>query len=65
MGKSTLAREIARGERPAEEFSLDRRATRETALADPEGFVAGLNGPVFIDEIQRAPDLRAAAVVMG
>jgi predicted AAA+ superfamily ATPase len=33
VGKSTLAREIARGDHPAEEFSLDRRATRETALA--------------------------------
>jgi len=60
VGKSTLAREIARGDHPAEEFSLDRRTTRETALADPEGFVAGLNGPVFIDEIQRAPDLLLA-----
>jgi uncharacterized protein len=60
VGKSTLARGIARGERPAEEFSLDRRATRETALADPEGFVAGLKGPVLIDEIQRAPDLLLA-----
>jgi predicted AAA+ superfamily ATPase len=60
VGKSTLARGITRGERPAEELSLDRRATRETALADPEGFVAGLNGPVLIDEIQRAPDLLLA-----
>jgi uncharacterized protein len=60
VGKSTLARGIARGERPAEDFSLDRRATRETALADPEGFVAGLKGPVLIDEIQRAPDLLLA-----
>ncbi len=60
VGKSTLARGVARGERPAEEFSLDRRATRETALADPEGFVAGLDGPVLIDEIQRAPDLLLA-----
>jgi len=60
VGKSTLARGVARGGRPAEEFSLDRRATRETALADPEGFVAGLNGPVLIDEIQRAPDLLLA-----
>jgi hypothetical protein len=57
VGKSTLARAIARGEHPAEELSLDHRTTREAALADPEGFIAGLNGPVFIDEIQRAPDL--------
>lgn len=61
VGKSTLAREIARSRHPTvEEFSLDNQDTRETALADPEGFVAGLNGPVFIDEIQRAPDLLLA-----
>ena len=60
VGKSTLAREIARTGRPAEEFSLDVQATRETALADPEGFIAGLSGPAFIDEIQRAPDLLLA-----
>jgi predicted AAA+ superfamily ATPase len=60
VGKSTLAREISRSEHPAEELSLDRRATREAALADPEGFIAGLSGPVFIDEIQRAPDLLLA-----
>jgi predicted AAA+ superfamily ATPase len=60
VGKSTLARGIARGSHPAEELSLDDRATRETAIADPEGFIAGLNGPVFIDEIQRAPDLLLA-----
>lgn len=42
------------------EFTLDDRPTREAALADPIGFVAGLEGPVFIDEIQRAPDLLLA-----
>lgn len=60
MGKSTLARHIAASEHPAREFSLDIRATREAALADPEGFIAGLDGPVFIDEVQRAPDLLLA-----
>ncbi len=60
VGKSTLARGIAHGSHPAQEFSLDNRATREAALADPEGFVAELRGPVFIDEIQRAPDLLLA-----
>ena len=59
-GKSTLAEGIARSSHPAEEFSLDIRATRETALADPEGFVAGMRGPAFIDEVQRAPDLLLA-----
>jgi predicted AAA+ superfamily ATPase len=60
VGKSTLARRIAAAEHPATEFSLDVRTTRETALADPEGFVAGLDGPTFIDEVQRAPDLLLA-----
>jgi uncharacterized protein len=60
VGKSTLARQIAAEEHPAREFSLDVRATREAALADPGGFIAGLDGPAFIDEVQRAPDLLLA-----
>lgn len=60
VGKSTLAQQIARMDHPAEQLSLDVRATREAALADPEGFVAGLQGPTFIDEVQRAPDLLLA-----
>jgi predicted AAA+ superfamily ATPase len=59
VGKTTLARHITRagGEHPMRELSLDDTATREAANADPAGFVAGLGGPAFIDEIQRAPDL--------
>lgn len=60
VGKSTLARQIASEDRPAAELSLDDRATREAALADPEGFVAGMRGPAIIDEVQRAPDLLLA-----
>jgi predicted AAA+ superfamily ATPase len=60
VGKSTLAQGITQSSHPAEEFSLDVRATRETALADPEGFIAGMRGPAFIDEVQRAPDLLLA-----
>ncbi len=60
VGKSTLARAMVQGAYRAREFSLDNRDTRETALADPEGFLAGLDGPVFIDEIQRVPDLLLA-----
>jgi predicted AAA+ superfamily ATPase len=60
VGKSTLARAIVRSAHPAHELSLDNRATREAALADPEGFIADLEGPLFIDEIQRAPDLLLA-----
>jgi uncharacterized protein len=61
VGKSTLAREIVDEQgHPATELSLDNRQTREAALADPEGFLAGLRGPVCIDEVQRAPDLLLA-----
>jgi uncharacterized protein len=60
VGKSTLVHEIASAGYTAEELSLDDSGTREAALADPEGFIAGLSGPVFIDEIQRAPDLLLA-----
>jgi predicted AAA+ superfamily ATPase len=60
VGKSTLGRGVI-AERPgAQEFSLDRRETRESALSDPEGFIAALRGPVLIDEIQRVPDLMLA-----
>ena len=59
VGKTTLIRKITRpgGGRAMRELSLDDRATREAANADPAGFVAGLGGPAFIDEVHRAPDL--------
>jgi uncharacterized protein len=59
VGKTTLIRKITRpdGGRPMRELSLDDKATREAANEDPAGFVAGLGGPAFIDEIHRAPDL--------
>jgi predicted AAA+ superfamily ATPase len=57
VGKTTLVTAIAQHERPMTAFTLDDRATREAALADPAGFVADLPGPAFIDEIHRAPDL--------
>ncbi len=38
-------------------FTLDDPSTREGALADPADCVAGIDGPAFIDEIHRAPDL--------
>ena len=59
VGKTTLIRKITQpgGQRPMRELSLDDTATREAANTDPAGFVAGLDGPAFIDEIHRAPDL--------
>jgi uncharacterized protein len=57
VGKTTLVGDIATHERPMTAVTLDDRATREAAIADPAGFVAELGGPAFIDEIHRAPDL--------
>jgi uncharacterized protein len=63
VGKSTLAQQIATADRPATMLTLDDQATRDSALEDPTGFVAGLKLPVAIDEVQRAPDLLLAVKV--
>ncbi|WP_327008446.1 ATP-binding protein [Dactylosporangium sp. NBC_01737] len=57
-GKSTLVRAVA-GARAAEWRDLDLPQDRQSALADPVGFVA-FDGLTVIDEIQRAPDLLLA-----
>ena len=56
-GKTTLARQIAAGKIPF--INLDDKTTLDAALADPVGFIRGLDRAV-IDEIQRAPDLLLA-----
>lgn len=53
VGKSTLAKAIVREDYPATIVNLDDQPQREAALADPEGFVAGLKRPALIDEVQR------------
>lgn len=60
VGKSTLAREIARHEHPADTLTLDDRATRVGAERDPTGFIADLATPAVIDEVQRVPDVLLA-----
>jgi predicted AAA+ superfamily ATPase len=60
VGKTTLTSEIIAGEYPMTAYTLDDKATRDAALADPTGFIAGLHGPTCIDEIHRAPDLLLA-----
>jgi uncharacterized protein len=54
-GKSTLLRQIARGD-AAEWRDLDSPQVRQSALADPVGFV-DYPGMMVIDEIQRVPEL--------
>ena len=60
VGKSTLTTVVAEQDHPARVVTLDDRNTRAAALADPTGFVAGLDSAVVIDEVQRAPDLLLA-----
>jgi predicted AAA+ superfamily ATPase len=56
-GKSTLARHIASTGHPARYLTLDDVEVLAGAKSDPSGFIADLDGPVVIDEIQRAPEL--------
>ena len=55
-GKSTLVQssEIVGNRRY---LTLDDGVTLNAARADPSGFIAGLKGPVTIDEVQRVPEL--------
>ena len=45
---------------PAQYLSLDTTAVLTAARGDPEGFIAGLEGAVVLDEVQRAPALALA-----
>ena len=60
VGKSTLVEQIARGEPGRLVITLDDEARRRGAIEDPTGFVADLDTPVAIDEVQRAPELLLA-----
>ncbi|MCL2850216.1 MAG: ATP-binding protein [Micrococcales bacterium] len=60
VGKSTLVSRYAQGAGLSPVVTLDDKATRDAALADPTGFVAGLARPAVLDEVQRAPDLLLA-----
>lgn len=54
-GKSTLAQSLSpQGRRY---FTLDDHVTLAAVKHDPAGFIAGLDGPVTLDEVQRAPEL--------
>lgn len=59
-GKSTLVKWLAGGARPARYVTLDDAAVFAAVKQDPAGFVAGLDGAVVIDEVQRVPELFAA-----
>ncbi len=60
VGKSTLAKQIVSARRFDHALTLDDPAQLDAAVDDPVGFLAGLPGTAFIDEIQRAPKLLLA-----
>ncbi|MBI4169837.1 MAG: ATP-binding protein [Acidobacteria bacterium] len=62
-GKTTLVRSVAETTRPARYLTLDDAAVLAAAKADPAGFIAGLEGPVVLDEVQRVPELFPAIKV--
>jgi predicted AAA+ superfamily ATPase len=59
-GKSTLAKSLSEHGFTSRYLTLDDAVTLSAAQADPQGFVAGLDSPVIIDEVQRAPGLALA-----
>jgi predicted AAA+ superfamily ATPase len=59
-GKSTLVQALADGEHPARYITLDDATVLAAAQSDPQGFIAGLERPIIIDEVQRVPDLALA-----
>jgi predicted AAA+ superfamily ATPase len=56
-GKTTLVRELAAGALPMSYVTFDEAGARRAASEDPVGFVAGLQRPVAIDEVHRAPEV--------
>ena len=56
-GKSTLAQSIAEQAHPARYITLDTASVLAAVRHDAAGFLAGLDGAVVIDEVQRAPEL--------
>lgn len=59
-GKTTLARALIRSAHPARYLTLDDASVLAAARSDPEGFIAALEGPAVLDEVQRAPELFVA-----
>ena len=56
-GKSTLVQSLADGPYPARYLSLDDLRTLDAARRDPIGLIESADGPLIVDEIQRAPEL--------
>ena len=59
-GKTTLVRALAGADHPARYVTFDALTALSAARHDPAGFLAGFDGPVVLDEVQRVPDLFVA-----
>ena len=57
VGKSTVAQQLVGPEWPARYLTLDDATVLGATLADPQAVVSVLDGPVILDEVQRAPEL--------
>jgi len=62
-GKSTLTQWLTQEAHPARYITLDDTAVLSAARSDPSGFLADLDGPLVLDEVQRAPELFLAIKV--
>ena len=56
VGKSTLVEWLASHGHPAHYVTLDDAVILSAIHDNPEGFLAGYDEPLIIDEIERAPD---------
>jgi len=56
-GKSTLVQALEPGPSKREYLTFDDPGVLAAARRDPNGFVAGLNLPVTLDEVQHVPEL--------
>jgi predicted AAA+ superfamily ATPase len=56
-GKSTLVQSITGQAHPARYITLDTASVLASVRNDAAGFLAGINGAVVIDEVQKAPEL--------
>ncbi len=59
-GKTTLVRTLAESELGARYITFDDLTFLAAARGDPAGFLAGFQGPLVLDEVQRVPDLLVA-----
>ena len=60
VGKTTLVQELSRRRPACQYLTFDDMNVLNAAKTDPAAFVAGLPGPVILDEIQRVPELFVA-----